>query len=106
MNTVIDVQVTPQGLLIPHALVAEWVEVEAIKSSSWIIIQPKHLAGSQEREAITRALRTAKLTSPLNNALSQSAMPVSPARRAELARALAVGRALSDIVLEERTERW
>ncbi len=49
------------------------------------------------------AIRIVKLTSPLNNALSQAAMSISPARRAELARALAVGRALSDIVLEERS---
>lgn len=106
MPRVINVQVTSQGALIPHSLVAEWTEVEVIKLERQLIVRPKHLPEQQEREAIVRALRQANLTSPLADSLSQQAAPVSPERRAELAQALAVGKPLSEIVIEERAERW
>ena len=65
MTTIIDVKVTPQGLLIPHALVAEWREVEVVKVGNQIVVRPKHRSELREREALIDALRRANLTSPL-----------------------------------------
>lgn len=71
-----------------------------------IQVLPEELSAREEWETLVQALRQAQLTSPLGDALLQRAAPVSPARRAELAQALAVGKPLSDIIIEERTERW
>lgn len=106
MTKIIDVKVTPQGVQIPRTLVEDWVEVQMIKSGQQIIIRPKEASEQGKREKIIRALRAAKLTSPLNDELAQQAAPISPARRAELAQALAGDKPLSEIILEERAERW
>ena len=106
MATTIAVQMTPEGLLVPRAAVAGWTEIEVIKREQQIVIRPKKLSAQQEWEIIVQALRQARLTSPLADALSQQAAPISPVRRAELAQAMAVGRPLSEIVIEERAERW
>ena len=60
----------------------------------------------ERRETMVQSLRQARLTSPLANTLLQQAAPISPARRAELEQALATGKPLSEIVIEERAERW
>jgi hypothetical protein len=106
MNRTIAVQMTPEGLLVPHAAVAGWTEIEVIKRDQQIVIRPKRVSAQQEWETMVQALRQARLTSPLADTLSQQAAPISPARRAELAQAMAVGRPLSEIVIEERAERW
>jgi len=106
MTTTVTVQMTPDGLLVPHAAVAGWTEIEVIKRDQQMIIRPKKLSAQQEWETMVQALRQARLTSPLADTLSQQAAPISPARRAELAQAMAVGRPLSEIVIEERAERW
>jgi hypothetical protein len=106
MATTIAVQMTPEGLLVPRAAVAGWTEIEVIKQDQQIVIRPKNLSAQQEWETMVQALRQARLTSPLANALSQQTAPISPARRAELAQAMAVGRPLSEIIIEERAERW
>jgi predicted DNA-binding antitoxin AbrB/MazE fold protein len=71
-----------------------------------IQVLPEELSTREEWETMVQALRQARLTSPLADTLLQQAAPVSPARRAELAQALAVGKPLSEIVIEERAERW
>ena len=106
MATTIVVQMTPEGLLVPRDAVAGWTEIEVIKRDQQIVIRPKKLSAQQEWEIVAQALRQARLTSPLADVLSQQAAPISPARRAELAQAMAVGRPLSEIVIEERAERW
>ncbi len=71
-----------------------------------IQVLPEELSAREEWEAMVQSLRHARLTSPLADTLLQQAAPVSPARRAELAQALAVGKPLSEIIIEERAERW
>ncbi len=106
MATMIAVQMTPEGLLVPRAAIAGWTEIEVIKREQQIVIRPKKLSAQQEWEIMVQALRQARLTSPLADTLSQQTTPISPARRAELAQAMAVGQPLSEIVIEERAERW
>ena len=106
MATTITVQMTPEGLLVPRAAVAGWEEIEVIKREQQIVIRPKKVSARQEWETMVQSLRQARLTSPLADTSSGQAVPISPARRAELAQALAIGKPLSEIVIEERAERW
>ena len=106
MATTITVQITPEGLLVPRAAVAGWEEIEVIKREQQIVIRPKKVSARQEWETMVQSLRQARLTSPLADTSSGQAVPISPERRAELAQALAIGKPLSEIVIEERAERW
>lgn len=105
MATTITVQITPQGVLIPHAAVQEWIEqgLEVIKDEQRIIIQPRS-APRTERERVLRILEESGLL--VKPRWEPVIPPVSPEERAELAKKLSVGRPLSEIIIEEREERW
>ncbi|HID62583.1 MAG TPA: hypothetical protein EYP49_07585 [Anaerolineae bacterium] len=104
MVTKIAVQITPQGVLIPHAAVQEWIEqgLEVIKDEQRIIIQPRS-APRTERECVLRILEDSGLL--VEPHWEPVTSPISPKERAELAKKLSVGRPLSEVVIEEREER-
>jgi hypothetical protein len=105
MVTKIAVQITPQGVLIPHAAVQEWIEqgLEIVKDEQRIIIQPRS-APRTERERVLRILEESGLL--VKPRWEPVTPPVSPEERAELAKKLSAGRPLSEIIIEEREERW
>ena len=105
MATTVATQMTPQGLLIPHAAMREWQErgVEVIKEQERIIIQPCPEPRT-ERERVLQILDAAGLLLPVEP-LSPSHKPVSPDEQAELARKFSVGQPLSEIIIEERADR-
>ena len=104
MATTIAVQITPQGVLIPHAAVQEWIEqgLEVIKDEQRIIIQPRP-APRTERERVLRILEDSGL---LVKPHWEPVTPPASEERTELAKKLSVGRPLSEVVIEEREERW
>ncbi len=105
MATTIAVQITPQGVLIPHAAVHEWREqgLEVIKDEQSIIIQPRP-APRTKRERVLRILEDSGLL--VKPQWEPTSPPASSTELAELARKFSVGRPLSEIVIEEREERW
>ncbi len=104
MATTIAVQMTPQGLLIPHAALGDWDKVEVWRENQRIIIQPQALSPVQERELVIQALRKDGLLVEMVG--EPLAPPVTPEERAELAKKLSVGRPLSEIIIEERRAGW
>jgi hypothetical protein len=108
MATAISVQITPQGLLIPLAVIRDWLEggdLEIIKESQRIIIQPKPAPPLTERERVLRILEKAGLVVP-PEPLPPGHKPVSPEEQMELARKFSVGRPLSEFIIEERQTGW
>ena len=105
MATTIAVQITPQGVLIPHAAIQEWIEqgLEVVKDEQRIIIQPRS-APRTKRERVLRILEDSGLL--VKPQWEPTSPPVSSTELAELARKFSVGRPLSEIVIEEREERW
>ncbi len=105
MPTKIEVQVTPEGLLIPRAAIHEWLEggIEVVKEEARIVIQPRP-APLTERERVLQILGEAGLSLP-PEPLPSDHKPVSLEEQAELARKFSVGRPLSEMVIEEREDR-
>jgi hypothetical protein len=105
MATTIAVQITPQGVLIPRAAIQEWIEqgIEVIKDEQRIIIQPRP-APRTKRERVLRILEESGLL--VKPQWEPTSPPVSSTELAELAKKFSVGRPLSEIVIEEREERW
>jgi hypothetical protein len=98
------VQMTPQGILIPRAAFQDWGEVEVVQEKQRIVIRPKSLTPTQERELVIQALRQDGLLVEITGEpLSQ---PVTPEERAALSKKLSIGRPLSEIVIEERRAGW
>lgn len=104
MVATMDVQMTPQGILIPHAVFQDWGEVEIVREKQRIVIQPKALTPDQERELVIQALRQQGLLVEMTG--EPLAHPVTPEERAALAKKLSVGRPLSEIAIEERSAGW
>ena len=98
MTTVISAQLTPQGLLIPHAALWDWnvSEVEVIRRKRTIVIRPKNDA-TNTRSRIKHVLRAAGLLYKPN---WETPPDVSPEERAQLAQKLADGGPLSEIIAE------
>jgi len=104
MDASINIQVLPQGLLVPRSAILEWLErgVEAVRDGEQIIIRPK--TELTERERVIRILEEAGLL--VKPDWEPTSPPVSDAELAELAQKFSVGQPLSEIVIEEREERW
>ncbi|MBN1878281.1 MAG: hypothetical protein JXA33_28940 [Anaerolineae bacterium] len=106
MPTVITPKITPQGVLIPREAVQEWLEegVEVVKHERQIVIQPQSVSTIHERALAVQALREDGLL------VDSDRVPLFPQpsmeERAALARKLAVGRPLSELVMEERKAGW
>jgi hypothetical protein len=105
METSITVRVTSQGLLIPIGLVHEWLDqdIQVIKERQRIVIQRKSTPKA-ERERVLQVLEASGLLAKPQ--WEPTSPPVSSAELAELAEKFSVGQPLSEIVIEEREERW
>jgi hypothetical protein len=57
MATPIAVEITPKGILIPHAALQDWGEVQVVREEHRIVIQPKTLTPDREHELAIQALR-------------------------------------------------
>lgn len=62
MTTVITAQVTPQGLLIPHAALGDWNinDLEVVRKRQALMVRPKRDA-TESRAKVQQALRHAGL---------------------------------------------
>jgi len=100
--TIADVvKVTEEGLFIPHEAYKSFGEIEIVRISDSIIIQPK---SPSPQQIIQILQQTGLLLS--RQQLSQPAKAISSEERADLAHRFSIGRPLSEIIIEEREERW
>lgn len=104
MTTTLSLTVTEDGLRLPRQLFPRLGEVEVIERRDYILIKPKPqtTSGNDLRSRALVLLSEAELVFVPTWSQPPS---TSPAERAELARKLNVGRPLSAIIIEERTER-
>jgi hypothetical protein len=103
MSTVETARVTDEGLLLPREMVQDLGEVEVVRRPDYILIKPKGIREHELHDQARKMLREAGL---LVKVRKEPIPEVSPEERAELARRLASGRPLSEIVIEEREEGW
>jgi len=103
MATTIAVQVTPQGLLIPSAALGNWYtkELEAVWERHKIVIHPRPTP-ADVRSQVRQVLRAAGM---LYEPDWEAPPSVSSEERARLARKLAQGQPLSEIIIAEREDR-
>jgi hypothetical protein len=104
MTRTITAQMTPQGLLIPRAALGDWGlgALEVIQEQHAIIIRPKPVAIDETRDQVRQILEAANL---LYQPSWEMPPPVSSEERAKLARKLAQGRPLSEVIIAEREDR-
>jgi len=99
--TIADVvKVTPKGVFIPRAAYENFGEIEVVRTSGSIVIQPK----SQSPDKIVELLQQTGLLLSHKQA-PPSGRAVSSEERTELAQKFSVGRPLSESIIEEREER-
>jgi len=105
MKTTIATEITPQGLLVPRSALEDWLElgVEKKKEKEQIVIRPRSYE-QDEREEVIRILEEAGLL--VKPDWEPTAPPVSDTELEELRRKFSVGKPLSEIIIEEREERW
>lgn len=103
MPTRITVQMTQQGLLIPHTALGDWStqELEAVRGKREIVIRTKSVS-ADVRSRTRQALHAAGM---LYNPSWEDPPPVSPEERARLAKKLAQGQPLSEIIISKRDDR-
>jgi len=103
MTTTIAVQMTPQGLLIPRAALGDWGtrELRAVWEKQMIIIRPKPTP-ADTRAQVRQILRAAGILYEPN---WETPPTVSPEERARLAKKLAQGQPLSEIIIADREDR-
>lgn len=103
MTTTIAVQMTPQGLLIPHVALGNWdlEELEVVRENQMIVIRPKPTP-TGTRPQVRQILREAGM---LYEPDWEAPPPVSSEERARLAKELAQGQPLSEIVIADREDR-
>ena len=105
MTTPVNVQMTPQGLLVPRKAIQKWLKrgLDVFQDESRIIIQPKTDTNSQD-ERVLRLLESGELLMPVEP-LPRGHKPVRPAEQARLAHKLSEGRPLYEVIIEERKDR-
>jgi hypothetical protein len=103
MDTTVIVQMTEKGLLIPRDALGdlETRELEAVREEETIVIRPKS-PPDDERAQLRQALRAAGL---LYEPGWEAPTPVPPEERARLARKLAQGQPLSEMIIADREDR-
>jgi hypothetical protein len=103
MSTVETARMTDEGLLLPREMVQDLGEVEVVRRPDYILIKSKVVHDHELHDRARKVLREAGLLVEVH----RKPLPeVSPEERAEIARRLASGRPLSEIVIEEREEGW
>ena len=102
MTNIPNLQLTPQGVLIPYEWVYEWLTqgLELVKNADNLVIRPR-LTPLSEREQISEVLKSAGLLAP-PPPLPPDFIPLSPEEKTELSRKLSMGRPLSEIIIEDR----
>lgn len=103
MSTIWTAKMTDEGLLLPREMVQDLGEVEIVRRPDYILIKPKVMSDRELHSQARKVLREAGLLVKIHK---ESLPEVSPEERAELARRLASGRPLSEIVIEERAAGW
>lgn len=103
MTTVITAQVTPQGLLIPHAALGDWNinDLEVVRKRQALMVRPKRDA-TESRAKVQQALRHAGL---LYEPDWETPSDTPATERARLAETLAQGQPLSEFIIAEREDR-
>jgi len=103
MATIVAVQMTPQGLLIPRTALGDWYtkELEAVREKQRIVIRPR-ATSADGRSQVRQVLRAAGM---LYEPPWETPAPVSQEERARLAKKLAQGQPLSEIILADREDR-
>lgn len=103
MDTTIAVRMTAKGLLIPRSALGDWEkeELEAVREEQAIIIRPKPTS-CDTRAQVRQVLRRAGM---LYEPDWETPPPVSPEERARLARKLAQGQPLSELIIADREDR-
>jgi len=103
MATTIAIRVTPQGLLIPRTALGDWYtkELEAVWEKREIVIRPRPTP-ADARSQVRQVLRAAGM---LYEPHWETPSLVSPEERARLAKKLAQGQSLSEIIIAEREDR-
>lgn len=97
-------QITAQGVFIPQVMVQQWSDIEVIAETQRIIIQPKKPALTEEERTIQTLESCGFLLS--SEPLPEDYVPLSEEEKEELRQALSIGKPLSQIVIEDREERW
>jgi hypothetical protein len=103
MSTVEIARMTDEGLLLPREMVQDLGEVEVVRRPDYILIKPKVIRERELHDQARKVLREAGLLVEMRK---EPIPEISTEERAELARRLASGRPLSEIVIEEREEGW
>jgi hypothetical protein len=103
MEKTIPLQVTENGLLIPHEVLGELGlgELEAVREEGRIVIQPRSQS-VDERVRVGHVLRAAGLLYELD---WEQPRPVSEKERARLASKLSSDSPLSEMTIAEREDR-
>ena len=105
MTRAVSVRVTPQGVLVPHPLIAAWGDVKEVEIEQYpdaIVIKPRTDQANQSRAQIVSERKAAGLIEDLPWAQPPV---VLPDERARLAEKLSHGKPLSEIIIESREER-
>jgi hypothetical protein len=105
MQMQLTIQLTSQGLFIDHPLIREWLEegLEVIKDNKGVLIRPK-VPALTERERVLQILEAEGMK--FFNPDWPPSPPLSKSEFIELAQKFSVGRPLSEILIEERTQGW
>ncbi|MFB0546077.1 MAG: hypothetical protein ACETWB_04135 [Anaerolineae bacterium] len=103
MSTPAPIKITEEGLLLPRQMYEDLGEIEVVRRPDYILIKSKSTCDRDRRDRVRQILREAGLLVEVHG---ERPPEVSPKERAELAKKLSVGRPLSEIVIEEREERW
>jgi len=101
MSMPVAIKVTDKGLFIPHEAYESFGEIEIVRTPDSIVIQPK----SKAREQIIQTLQETGLLLRQQHTLLPDRL-LSLEEGAELTRRFGAGRPLSEIIIEEREERW
>ena len=103
MEKTIPIEITERGILIPREILGELDqgELEAVREEGQIVIRPK-LGPVGERVRVGKVLRAAGL---LYEPDCEQPSPVSDEERARLARKLALGSSLSEMIIADREDR-
>ena len=103
MATTLTVQKTSQGLLIPRTALGDWYmeDLEAVRENQVIVIRPRSTPAGT-RSQVRQVLRAAGM---LYEPQWKTPPPVSQEERAHLAKKLAQGQPLSEIIIADREDR-
>jgi hypothetical protein len=99
----LTIQLTPQGLLIDHPLIREWLTqgIEVVPQNGAVMLRPKIAPGTRRLSEILA--QAGLLVHP--KPLPINFTPLSLEQQAELSRKFSIGRPLSEIIMEERGDR-